>query len=244
MIHVLLNDTNFDEHWAYPSLSTILNKNMHVLVIPLLTSDGWSTDEEEWEHQYHKGGKVYEKIVLPFQNYLIQEKQIIWFDPYKNTKQDLAKYLRSVDVIYLYGQDAEHMMICIEDLGLKHLLQNYTGIIMANHAGSNLLMRKFDSQYAWEEEELEGLGLLEGFALMPDYIEDEGHLARLIRNIEQKGRAVFAFGKDGGVLIQDGHYELLGNAFTATEADLDALYRAYEDAKSRQDYYGDNGLWG
>ena len=244
MIHILLNDTNFDAEWAYPSLHTLLKKDMHILVIPLLTSDGWSFDEEEWEHQYHKGGKTYEKLITPFANYQISEKNITLFDPYQNTSHDLQKYLAQADGIYLYGEDAEHMMMCIEDLELKQPILNYSGIVITNHAGSNLVMQNYDSKYEWEEEELEGLGLLDGFALMPDYIEDAGHLARLIRNIEQRGRAVFAFGKDGGVLIQDGQYELLGNAFTATEADLDALYRAYEDAKSRQEYYGDNGLWG
>ena len=44
-------------------------------------------------------------------------------------------------------------------------------------------------------------------------------------------------------MIHHGHYELLGNAFTVSFDDLDAIYRAYEDAKSRYEYYGSNGLW-
>lgn len=243
MIHILFNDTNFDAQWAYASLAPVLKKESRVLVISLVASEGWSADEEEWEHAYRKGGKMYEKIMKPFRNYCIPDTQIHWFNPYKNTKRDLEKWLKETDVVYLYGEDAEHMMLCIEDLAIKDSLKNYRGIVISNHAGSNLVMRTFDSKYEWEEEELEGLGLLEGFALMPDYVEDASHLARLIRNIEQRGRAVFVFGKDGGVFIQDGQYELLGNAFTVGDADLDAIYRAYEDAKSRQEYYGDNGLW-
>ena len=115
--------------------------------------------------------------------------------------------------------------------------------MICNHAASHVLLEHFESPYEWEEEEIDGLGLLSDFALMSDYVEDVQHLRRLIRNIEEKGRAVFAFGKDGGVVIHHGHYELLGNAFTVSFDDLDAIYRAYEDAKSRYEYYGSNGLW-
>ncbi len=243
MINILLNDTKFDASWAYASLSPYLKKDSKVLVLPLIHSEGWSSDEEEWEHQYQKGGKKYNEIISSFRNYLIPEKNITFFQPYKDSKETFQTLLKQSDVVYLYGDDAEHMMMCMQDLELKDLFLRYDGIIMSNHAGSNLIMHHYDSKYQWEEEELEGLGLLQGFALMPDYIEDAAHLARLIRNIEQRGKAVLVFGKDGGALIQNGHYELLGNAFTVSYDDLDSIYHAYEDAKSRLDYYGDNGLW-
>lgn len=243
MINILLNDTTFDASWAYASLKPYLTKESRVLVLPLISNEGWSSDEEEWEHQYHRGGKKYDKIVSSFQKYLIPEKNIHFFQPYKDSKETLQALLKQADIVYLYGDDAEHMMMCLEDLDLKNALLQYDGILMSNHAGSNLIMRNYDSKYEWEEEELEGLGILDGFALMSDYIEDAAHLARLIRNIEIRGKAVFVYGKDGGVLIQDGHYELLGNAFTVSYDDLDSIYNAYEDAKSRLDYYGDNGLW-
>ena len=55
-----------------------------------------------------------------------------------------------------------------------------------------------------------------------------------------KGLAVFSYGKDGGVIIDHGHYELLGNDFTCTQYDLDNIYNALEDAKQRQAYYGND----
>jgi hypothetical protein len=67
------------------------------------------------------------------------------------------------------------------------------------------------------------------------------HLKHIIRSIEEKGRAVFGCPAKAGILIQDGHYDLMGDAFTCSEEDLDRIYQAYEDAKSRYEYYGDNG---
>lgn len=243
MVNILLNDTDFDLDWAYPSLQTYLTKDTLIYVMPLVESEGWSADEEEWEHQYRKGGKTYEKIMQAFRNYRIADEHVKFFNHYQDTKEQVEKELKKADLLYLYGNDGEHMMMRIEDLGLMDLILKYDGIIMSNHAGSNLMMETFDSTYEWEEEQIQGLGLLKGFALMSDYIEDAPHLARLIRHIEIHGKAVFVFGKDGGVIIDHGKYELLGNAFIVSDDDLDAIYKAYEDAKSRLDYYGDNGLW-
>ena len=39
-------------------------------------SDEYSSDEEEWDYYFKKGGKIYEKIVAPFKNYGIKEKNI------------------------------------------------------------------------------------------------------------------------------------------------------------------------
>ena len=96
------------------------------------------------------------------------------------------------------------MMQNIVDAGIGRLLVQFDGVMICNHAASHVLLEHFESPYEWEEEEIDGLGLLSDFALMSDYVEDVQHLRRLIRNIEEKGRAVFAFGKDGGVVIHHG----------------------------------------
>lgn len=243
MINILLNDTDFFNAWCYSSLSHYLKKDTHVLVIALTRNDGWSLDEEEWEHQFSKGGKIYQRIVHSFKQYQIEESNIEWFIPNRDSKRTLENQLKKADVIYLYGNEAESFMERVHDLSLFQALSSYQGIVISNAVGSLVQMDVFDSMYAYEEEPIQGLGLLEGFALVSDYKEDAGTLARIIRHIEQRGKSVIAFGKDGGAIIDHGSLELLGNAYMIDEADLDAVYRAYEDAKSRFEYYGDNGLW-
>ena len=76
MVNILVNDTNFDANWAYPSLNEYFTKDSKVVVVPFMHSDEYSSDEEEWDYYFKKGGKIYEKIVAPFKNYGIKEKNI------------------------------------------------------------------------------------------------------------------------------------------------------------------------
>lgn len=243
MIHILCNDINIDQQWAYPSLYPYIHSNMRVFVIPLHTSEGYSNELDEWIATYGKGGSVYKKIIRAFRPYHISSNNIHWFHCYQDSRESFQIQLSKADIVVLYGEDGQHMMMTLEDLNLVSLLQQFQGIVLANHAGSNLLMDTYDSTYAWEEEQLEGLHRLHGFALMSDYKEDSGHLARLLRNIEQRGKNVFAFGKDGGVFMEGNHYELLGNSFIVSEQDIDVIYHAYEDAKSREAYYEEDEMW-
>lgn len=242
MIHILVNDVNFDSEWAYASLLPYIKKDSQVTVIAFVNHEGWS-EEEEWEYQFSKGGKKYEQIISAFNHYQIKPSHINWIDPYKDSKEIISHSLLESDIVYLYASDSSSMMRCLEDRGLVSLFVRYQGTYLCNYAASYCLMKEFDSMYEWEEEKVNGLGLLDGFMLVSDYIEDAQHLEKIIRYIEMKGDTAIAFGKDGGVVIDNGTVDLLGNAFSVSDMDLDALYRAYEDAKSRLEYYGDNGLW-
>ncbi len=244
MIHILLSRPNFDAEWAYQSLSPYITKDKHVLVIPMTSFDeGWESESALWETRYRKGNRQYEKIAAPFRNYQIPDKQITFLNYFKDTPQEIKRKISQADIIYLTGDNPDHMMITIHELDMHRPLLEFDGILIASGYGASIVMDEYDSMYDWEEPDENGLGLLRGFALEPGYIEDEAHLARLLHDIEQKGKNVFAFTNEGGLLIADGCYELLGNAFTVTDADLDQVYQAYEDAKSRQEYYGDNGEW-
>ena len=211
--------------------------------MPILAGDEWSEDEREWEFHFRKGSRHYEKIMTPFRNYQIKDKDITWFYPYQETHESAVNKIHDADIIYLCGNHPDAMMKCIHDLDLHRAFLEFEGVLIGDTFGSAIMMDTFDSAYEWEDETRNGLGLMRGFALEPGYVEDTRHLERIIRDIEVDGKAVFGFGKDGGVIIDNGHYELLGNAFTCNDSDLDTVYHAYEDAKSRQDYYGDNGLW-
>lgn len=242
MIEILLNDINFDREWAYPYLSTYLKKDSQVSVIAFVNHEGWNEDYEEWEYQFSKGGKKYKRILDTFQNYQIKESNITFINPYKDSKEIITHSFLKSDIVYLYADNPMRMMQCIEDRNLIDLFRKYNGVYLCNSAASYTFMHTFDSSYDWDEK-VNGIGFLEGFTIMSDYIEDVQHLERIIRAIEIYGETVIAFGKEGGVIMDSGTVDLIGNAFAVNDDDLDALYRAYEDAKSRFEYYGDNGLW-
>lgn len=243
MIYILLSRPDFDQPWAQEYLGSILHKDMHVLIIPLTRDEGWAMDGESFEHHYRKGSRAYEAFVRPFRCYGITDNQVHWFNPFQDDRAVLKNQLKENDVVFFTGSDPDHMMECIEDHGMTQDLRNYAGIFMGDANGSKILMDEFDSNQEWKEDGGHGLGLLQGFTLETGYVEDAMHLQRIIRSIEEKGRPVFGCPGNAGVLIQNGHYDLMGDAFSCSEEDLDNIYRAYEDAKSRLDYYGDNGNW-
>jgi len=229
MKFILCSEPNFNEKWGFNSIVQYLDRDSKVVILPLVYDEGWSFELNSFE----KGSKSYDKLIQPFLSYLIKENNISFFD----VTYDSLDKIKQADVLYLVGDNPLHMMERINDLGLREVLCNYDGILITNHAGSQVVMDEF----MVDDESYHGLSLLNGFDLISEYVEDVEHLGRLINSIEYRGKAVFAFPKKGGVIIDDGHYELLGDAFTCSENDLDNIYNAYRDAQSRQEYYGDNG---
>lgn len=240
MINILLTRPDFDGLWAQEYLGEVLHRDMHVLIIPLSRDEGWAADGETFDVHYQKGKRAYEKIAGPFRCYGIPDSNLFWFNPYKEDQQTLKNRLQQSDVLYLTGSDPDMMMECIEDHQMQKDLLQYRGIFMGDAAGSKIMMDEFYSDSEWKENGGKGLGLLRGFSLETGYVEDVWHLRHIIRSIEEKGRAVFGCPAKAGILIRDGHYDLMGDAFTCSENDLDNIYHAYEDAKSRLEYYGDN----
>ena len=240
MINIFMNEANFDAPWAYANVAPYMKKDAHVVVMAFLSDDGWSEDYLEWEFRYRKGARSYEKIMSVFRNYQIKEENVSWINPATADHDRAASMIAKADILYLCGNNPEVMMRGILSLDLHRTFLEFEGVLISDACGSAICMEQFDSIYEWEDEACNGMGLLRGFALEPDYHEDVRHLNRLLRDIEMKGLAVFAYGKDGGVIIDHGHYELLGNAFTCTQYDLDNIYNALEDAKQRQAYYGND----
>lgn len=243
MIHILCHDLNINQQWAYPSLSSYIQKDMKVFVVALNSSEGWANENDVWLDTYSNDGDEYQKVMRAFHQYQIPSKNIHWFHFLQDSIVSFQKHIEQADILVLLSDEAEHMMMTIEDLHLKQMIQQFDGILICDKTASQVIMETYDSTYAWQEEQLRGLNLLHGFQVMSDYVEDSGHLSRLIRHIEQRDQSVFAFGKDGGVLFDGSYYELLGNSFIVSDQDIDALYHAYEDAKSREAYYGDDEIW-
>ena len=243
MINLIFHENNFDAEWAYESLRNILTPDKQVLVFPLFFNEEWSEDLENFEHRYRKGSRAYEKIAAPFRNYLFKDDHLHFLTLNQEDAQSLKTKIANTDILYLIGNNPVTMMEVIEDYGLQKTLLEYDGIVIGNAAGSTVMMDEFLPDEEWDREKKPGIGYLRGFMLDAGYEEDAYHLQKIIRSLQEEGKAVFGCPKNGGILIQDGHYELLGDAFAADDNDLDNIYHAYEDARSRLEYYGDNGNW-
>lgn len=243
MNSLLFSEPVFDAKWAYASVSPYMKKNGKVLILPFTYSDEWSEDEREWEFRYRRGSREYERIMTPFRNHQIHDENVTWLNPNTATHFRVKNMIHQADIIYMCGDHPDAMMRTILALNLQRAFLEFDGTMITDACASAIVMDRFDSAYEWEDQMCNGLGLYRGFAIESGYVEDVVHLERIIRDIEVLGKAVFGFGKDGGLIISDGHYEMLGNAFTCNAYDLDNIYQALDDARSRLEYYGGNGLW-
>ena len=52
MTNILLNTENFDEDWASPTLTSYINPQSRVLLMPLCYQEGWASDEDAWRERY------------------------------------------------------------------------------------------------------------------------------------------------------------------------------------------------
>ena len=84
----------------------------------------------------------------------------------------------------------------------------------------------------YEYQYYEGLALLGGFDIEVHYEEDLRHIEAIIRTLEDTGNPVIVLPNEGGAIIGDNMFELLGEAFVLETNDLDELYQAYDTLRT------------
>ncbi|MBR4162510.1 MAG: Type 1 glutamine amidotransferase-like domain-containing protein [Solobacterium sp.] len=230
MINILLNISNFDEEWAYPSLENILTPDKKVLILPLSYNEGWITDAYEWKRKFGKGRRNYEEIVRPFRSYGITDRQIKWINYYTDDEFSARRKIEKADVLFFTGGYPDWMMQRLYDLGIQDDIRNFKGIVMGTSAGACIQLDEFHLPAEDEEpfQYQEGLGLLSGFDIDVHFEEDLVHLEALIRSLEDMGKPIIAYPNQGGVIIEGDHFELLGGAFVVDVNDLNDLYKTYD----------------
>ena len=230
MTNILLNVSNFHESWAYEALAPYLNQDSHVLILPLSYQEGWITDAMEWRDRYGKGTKLYDELVEPFFMYGVKERNIRWINYYEDTHASAVRKIEEADVLFFTGGYPDWMMQRLYDLGIQETIRAYDGIVMGTSAGALIQLDEFhltpeeDYEYQYQE----GLGLLSGFDIEVHYEDTPEHILSMIRALEDTGKTIAVLPNKGGLLIEEGRFELLGEAFLLDLNDLDELYQAYD----------------
>ena len=238
MTNILLNKSNFDEYWAYDSLSPYLSEHTKVLVLPLSFHESWITDSFEWHECYGRGKDEYEEIIRPFLSYGIPEKNIRWINYFEDTQESCLRKIAHADLLFFTGGFPDWTLQRLYDLGIKEAVHAFDGIIMGTSAGALIQLEQYHltPEYDYPYQYQEGLGMLSGFDIEVHYEEDLRHVEALIRTLEDLGCPVIVMPDEGGVLIDGDRFELLGGAFVLDGNDLDDLYRTY-------DYLSQAGGW-
>jgi peptidase E len=234
MIHVLLSVSNFDAPWAYGSMENILSSDMKVCILPLSYSEGWITDGEEWKESYGKGTDGYEELVRPFRSFGIKDPQISWVNYYEDDEASASRKIREADVLFFTGGYPDWMLQRLYDLGITEEVRNFDGVMMGTSAGAMIQLDTFHltPEEDYEYQYYEGLALLGGFDIEVHYEEDLRHIEAIIRTLEDTGNPVIVLPNEGGAIIGDNMFELLGEAFVLETNDLDELYQAYDTLRT------------
>ncbi len=228
MINILLNHPNFDEAWGYSEMEPYIHKEDEVLVLAFYDDSGYSSDMEVFEDSFSKGQKMYEEIVRPFRMFGLKDAQIHVVNYFDASKQEVLHQIEKADIIYIVGRFADWIMQRLEDLDIKNAIAGFDGVMIGVIAGGQVML----DQYEAYDEKREGLHRLEGFNLSLDYAQDTEHLSRILDSLEVEEKPVVCMKDKGGMIVDEGYFTLLGDAFVITENELEDVYAAYEDAKN------------
>lgn len=229
MVNILLNHPNFDESWGYSEVEPYIHPDSQVLILPFYDDSGYSSDSEVFEDSFGEGKKMYEELVRPFRAFGIKDSQIHFVNYFDEERTSVLQQIQKADIVYLVGRYADWIMQRMEDLDILNSMKSFNGVVMGLLAGAEVLL----DSYEVYEERREGLHFLEGFNLSLDYAQDEEHLYKILNALEVESRPTICMKDKGGMIVDNGYFSLLGDAFVVTENEIEDVYSAYEDAKNQ-----------
>ena len=136
----------------------------------------------------------------------------------------IRRTIRDCDVTVLFGTDPSVCMDVLEDHGLTDVILDSPGILVTLSEVSAAVCGEFENEALYDRSLRRGLGIMNGAHLCMHYDESEEQLRRMIRQLEIHGGSLLVLSEQSGVYLEDGHIELLGDAFIADDSDLEELY--------------------
>ena len=219
---LIANKTNFDRPWAAEFLSGVFRPDMRVCILTTEHDEGWASSTGDWEAAYGEESDYRYDIERPFRSFGI--RQFLWCDPRRDEEAMIRRAIGSSDVLVLFGNDPAVCMDVLEDHDLRDAVCSSHGILVTLSEVSSVLCGEFENESLYDRSLREGLGILKGAHLCMHYDESEEQLRRMIRLLEIHGGSLIVLSAKSGVYFEEGHIELLGDAFIADAGDLEELY--------------------
>lgn len=164
---------------------------------------------------------------IEFNNYYILDEE---------TMQNAKEYVESADFIFLSGGNTFFQNTFFNEIGLKELLKNYSGVIMGQSAGSiNLADDVFNSPENLEKSDpiyLKGLGLTDinvepHFVLDDSNFDDYKKYNRYYILNESKKRTIFAL-CDGSHIKIDDKVIIYGKSYLISNGEINLICKDFE----------------
>lgn len=212
MTNILLNYYNFDGDWARPYLERYIRPGSKVFILPLAYRPVQAWDSNSWLSVYGVGGEKYANIVRPFTEYGIDERSLVWCNPY-DTAQDYARVIADSDILFFTGGMPERAVKRLDRLGLTAAVKSFGGVVAGASAGAMLQLDKYhitpDEDYSSYSIDC-GLGLVTGLDLEVHFVDTPLQNECTARAARQLRVPVYQMRHEGGLLVEGGAVTEMG----------------------------------
>ncbi len=164
-------------------------------------------DKDKFENEYFsKNTNRYQRYIQALKKLGIKDENIIICNCYKDTKEDLLKVFKKVEVIFLPGGNPEMMFKkIVHDMELLYDLKHTKKIVIGESAGTELQLKRYfitaKNNYYKYFAFYDGLGLLDDpFYIDVHTINNKNYLNKLQKVADLKKKDVYAI-YDGGAII-------------------------------------------
>lgn len=215
-MNILLSKLNFNEPWAYPYLSGVLQPCRHVTVLPFSFWDSEVYSDESWKTVYGPGGKYFNEITEGFSAYGISPSQFTFINYFSDDATIFSQALQKSEILFLTGGAPDLTMRRLKEKGFASLICSYPGIIIGCSAGAMVQCGCFHitpNQFYPTFYHEEGLGLLPAcYGVEVHYVPDAHHSESLERTVRETGRQILLLDNESGAVFKNQQWHLLGNA--------------------------------
>jgi cyanophycinase len=215
-MNILLDGLDFDKAWAYDKFKEIIKSGSNVSVIPFSFHEEWIKNTDDWDKSYDKlKGHHYGNIVMPFQTYGIEEKNIVWINYFADNNDSAKEKVNSSDIIFFTGGFPDKIMNRLAEFDLINTIEQHKGIIMGWSAGAMMQCSDYyispDKDYP-EFSYAKGLNCIKDFAVEVHYKNTEVQNESIKKFIRETGKRVYTTAPQSAIIVDHGKATLLGNA--------------------------------
>ena len=215
---LIANRTNYDAPWAADFLRSLFHPGMKAVILPPIEQEGWASERDAWLAEFGRDSDHRYDMERPLRSYGIRE--FVWWDGDSLSLEHLFSEIEEADVLVIFGDDPHPCMRMLEDTGLDEAVKQFDGVLVVLSEAAQIVTARFGERYEMQE----GLGLIQGASLCMHYDESEAQMRKMIHTLETQEPHVLVLSDRSGVYFEEGHIELLGDAFIAEEEDLEELY--------------------
>ncbi|GHU58382.1 hypothetical protein FACS1894133_3050 [Clostridia bacterium] len=218
MTNILLSSYNIAAGWCMPALSRYITAGAKVAVLAYsFRAD--VPDNAAWENLYGDGGAVRVGIAKSFAPYDVNK---IFCINYFDDRTDRARAaVAQADILYLPWGMPDLLMSRVLERGLYLDIANFRGTVIGIAAGAQVQLDRYHITPGKDHPSFAystGFGFISGIDIEPRYDPGNAEAGNaLVRVARERGVPVYGIAEAGGIVIDGGKAELIGEVYQARD---------------------------